>query len=133
MKNGQAYGSIKVQQSGLITGIENVGTDIVNHFAGLFHKHVNPPPPLVVKEWDFGDQGNIVFVLQLTPQTVMLTCWPLVLVVLPFESILCIGYAHVPIAYPGALLMTTPCSSNIQGMILQLARVLFSASDQQEG
>jgi len=57
MQNGKAHGSIKLQQSGLITGIENVGTDIVNAFAGVFHKHVNPPPPLVIKEWDFGDQG----------------------------------------------------------------------------
>ena len=40
--------------------IENVGTDIVNASAGVFHKHVNPPPPLVIKEWDFGDQGALL-------------------------------------------------------------------------
>ncbi|DBA87558.1 hypothetical protein WJX77_001497 [Trebouxia sp. C0004] len=62
MQNGKGDGSIKLQQSGLITGIENVGKDIVNAFAGLykkiFHKHVKPPPPLVIKEWDCGDRGE---------------------------------------------------------------------------
>ena len=60
MQNGKAHGSIKLQQSGLLAGIENAGTDIVNAFAGIFHKHVNPPPPLVIKEWDFGDQGALL-------------------------------------------------------------------------
>ena len=60
MQNGKYITSIKLQQSGLLTGIENAGTDTVNAFAGIFHKHVNPPPPLVIKEWDFGDQGALL-------------------------------------------------------------------------
>lgn len=57
MQTGKAHGSIKLQQSGLLTGIETTGTAVVNFFAGFFNQHVDPPLPLVIKEWDFGDQG----------------------------------------------------------------------------
>ena len=60
MQTGKAHGSIKLQQSGLLTGIEDAGTAVVNAVAGLFGQHVDPPPPLVIKEWDFGDQGALL-------------------------------------------------------------------------
>ena len=59
MEKGKAHGSIKLQQSGLLQGIENAATSVVNFFASAFGKHVSPPPPLVIKEWDFGDTGSV--------------------------------------------------------------------------
>ena len=58
MQLGDVHGSLKLKQSGIITGIEDTGVSVINFFAGAFGKHVDPPPPIVIHEWPFGSQGQ---------------------------------------------------------------------------
>ena len=58
MQQGDVHGSIKLQQSGIITGAENAAVSFINFFADPFGKHVDPPPPVVIHEWPFGSAGK---------------------------------------------------------------------------
>ena len=48
MQQGDVHGNITLQQSGIITGVENAAVDVANWFGSLVGaQHIDPPPPVV--------------------------------------------------------------------------------------